>query len=109
MNKGRNIKLTTQLENEIISYIKAGNYAKTVCQAVGINESTYYRWIQRAKRGEEPYASFASRIEKARNIAEVALVMKIREAAKESRNWKAAAFLLERTRPLNFSNRRIKH
>lgn len=106
VNIGRNIKLTPRLERKIIEYAKVGNFAKTICQVVGIDESTYYRWMQRAKAGEEPFFSFASRLERAKCVAEIALVMKIRKAAKDPKYWKAATFLLERTRPVNFA---IKH
>jgi len=108
INIGRKTKLTARLERKIVKYVKAGNYVKTVCQAVDIEESTFYRWLQRAERGEEPFASFASRLYRAKSIAEIALVNKVMKAAKDPKYWKAAAFMLERTRPENFSRKRVK-
>ena len=103
-----NMKLTPKLANKIIKYVKAGNYAQTVCQLVGIHNSTYTRWMQRAKKGERPFAQFAQRIEQAKANAELSMVLELRKAGKETRNWGALKFLLERTRPENFGSKNLE-
>ena len=95
VNTGRKTKLTAGLERKIVKYVKAGNYIKTVCQAVGVEESTFYRWLQRAEKGEEPFASFASRLYRAKNIAEIALVIKIRKAASDPKYFEDPQVLKE--------------
>lgn len=40
------MKYTPELVNELIKYIEAGNYTKTACEAIGINEGTFYRWVK---------------------------------------------------------------
>lgn len=102
---GRIIKLTPKLANKIIKHVKAGNYAKTICQMVGITEQTYINWSKRAKAQEEPFYTFFNRVERASSIAEAGLVLRIQKAAVNPKHWKAAAFLLERTRPKNFGKR----
>lgn len=34
------------LVNELINYLKVGNYLGTACAAVGISEASYYRWMK---------------------------------------------------------------
>lgn len=35
--------------HELLQYIEAGNYLNTACHAMGIDESTYHRWITQGK------------------------------------------------------------
>ncbi len=46
-------KLTPELQEQLIKYIEAGNYVKIACQAVGIAEKTYYRWVKRGEKASE--------------------------------------------------------
>jgi transposase len=64
-------KLTPELQEKIIKYIKGGNYIVIACQAVGISEVTYYDWIKKGEAGREPYADYADAIKKARAEAEI--------------------------------------
>lgn len=96
-------KLTPQLQEKIIKYIKAGNYIKIACKAVGIDETTYYRWIEKGKKGEEPYCKFYKSIKKARAEAEVYMVSRVVSVAKE--NWQAAMTWLERSFPERWAKR----
>lgn len=34
-----------ELVQQICSYLEAGNYLQTACHAVGITQTTYYRWL----------------------------------------------------------------
>jgi len=43
-------KLTPELQKEIIKNVKKGFYIKKSAMAAGINESTYYRWVQRGTK-----------------------------------------------------------
>ena len=107
-NIGRKIKLTPRLERKIIMYTKEGNSTKTVCQCVGIDESTYYRWMERAKKGEEPFASFASRLTRAKAIGEFNLIKQIIKATQKPKKWQAAAWLLERMYPVRYARKIYK-
>ena len=101
-------KLTPEIQEKIIGYIKAGNYIATACKAVGIYKSTYYRWVQRGTKAlwleekgekvlesEEIYYNFCNSIKKAKAKAEMQSVSLIRIAGID--NWQAAAWWLERT------------
>ncbi|GAI16875.1 unnamed protein product, partial [marine sediment metagenome] len=37
---------------------KSRNYAVVARQAAGISEKTYYNWLVKGKRGEEPFLQF---------------------------------------------------
>jgi len=96
---GRKTKLTSELQKQICDLIKRGNYTKTACLAVGIDESCYYKWI---KRGEEAktgiYFQFVQSIKRVQEEAKVRYLERIREAA-DNGNWTAAAWFLERKYP----------
>lgn len=109
-------KLTPELQEKIIKYIKAGNYNKVACQAVGVWESTYYRWVERGEKAlefqekgkkvqesEEIYCKFCESIRQAEAEAEVRNVTVIQVAAKE--DWRAALAILGRKYPARWGEK----
>ena len=80
---GRHLKLTPQKRNKIIQLVEQGNYAKTVCQAVGICETTFYDYIKRGEEAEKqgdtnnPFLKFLKSIRSARAKAELKHVANI--------------------------------
>jgi predicted aldo/keto reductase-like oxidoreductase len=110
--KGRPIKLTPELQEELVKVIRAGNYIETACAYVGINKTTFYDWLKRGarekerlaknpnarpKKSEAPFVELSNAIEKALAQAEIRDVAIIGKAAEE--NWQAAAWRLERKFP----------
>lgn len=93
---GRPTKLTPALQDEIVEYLKAGNYIETACAVVGVGRSTYYDWIKRANEAtrQNKYTRFRDAVNKAQAWAEARLVAIISRQAEKS--WTAAAWLLER-------------
>lgn len=72
-------KLTPELQEKIIKYIKAGSYIETACNAVGIDRQTLWQWIQKGERAiklekkgeklsekQENYRNFRNAIKKAK-------------------------------------------
>ncbi|MDP3065449.1 MAG: IS630 transposase-related protein [Methanobacteriaceae archaeon] len=47
---GRPTKLTQEIQDEIVEYLKTGNYVETACQLAGIATSTYYEWLKKADK-----------------------------------------------------------
>lgn len=101
-------KLTSELQEQLVKYIEAGNYIKDACNMVGICESTYYNWIERGEKAleleekekkipksEKIYLEFLESIKKAKAKAVIRNVLIIQKAAKKS--WQAAAWWLERS------------
>lgn len=104
--RGRKIKLTAELTEEICNHIKQGNYAKTACALCNISESTYYDWIRRGKKAKSgKFLQFLQSIKNAEKFADAYFVQLIRQAAeKHPMNWTAAAWLLERRNPEEWGN-----
>lgn len=106
---GRPSQLTDPLRERILSLIREGNYASDACSACGVNKGTYTSWINRGnadiKNGKNSaFAEFARQVKQARDEATAALVKTIKSASE--RQWQAAAWLLERTRPDQWADNR---
>ena len=103
---GRPSKLTDELQDEIVSYLKTGNYVETVCALVGISKSTFYSWLNKGKNStrSNEYSRFADAVEHAQAWAEARLVALISKQAEKA--WQAAAWLLERQHPSKWSRNR---
>ena len=43
---GRPIKLTPEVQQTIVSYIRSGNYVETSAAAAGITKETFYSWLR---------------------------------------------------------------
>jgi hypothetical protein len=91
---GRKSKLSDELTSELVLMLRAGNYVVTACAAVGISRRTFEMWCG---RGEPEYQTFRKRVEKARAEGEARNVAAIARAA--TKDWHAAAWLLERQHP----------
>lgn len=97
---GRPSLLTPELQDQIATMIRAGTSVTVACEAAGISRETFYQWL---KRGESRAAKdaahreFRERISSARAEAEARAVTIIATAARE--DWRAAAWLLERSFP----------
>lgn len=86
------------LIDELAELLGDGNYIETACERAGINKARYYEWLARgAAENDGPYARFANRMRVALAQAEADAIKTIKDAA--GKDWKAAAWLLERTRP----------
>jgi hypothetical protein len=82
-----NKKYTPELVKQLLTYIEAGNYIQTACNAVGVTTTTYRDWLKR-------YPDFAESVHTAEAIAIARNVTIIQVAAKTS--WQASAWWLER-------------
>ena len=94
---GRKTKLTPTLQDEIVKRIRAGNYIKVACQAVGISHTAYFDWIKKGEEGISPYSEFLYLVKRAESAAHVHFVAII--ASQAPTQWQAAAWWLERKFP----------
>ncbi|PTM58370.1 hypothetical protein [Desmospora activa] len=104
MRAGRKSKLTPELIDKATKLIAAGNYVGTVCNYLGIGETTWYRWMsegEKATRGR--YREFRDAIKRAESAAEMRAVNGIVQAG--SKNWQALAWYLERKHPDRWGRR----
>lgn len=98
MAGGRPTILNQELTNELVKYIRTGNYIETACAIVGVAKQSVYNWMKQGRRGESlETAEFLDAIEKALAESEARDVVLIGKAAEK--NWCAAAWRLERKNP----------
>lgn len=82
---GRIPKLTSELQDEIISHIQEGLNFREACVAAGIGKTTFYRWKAwgaKAKRGK--FRDFWDALARARVFYKRARLKTIRRASEES-------------------------
>ena len=93
-NKKRGVpsKLTPEMEAKILEILRAGHFRETCCAAVGIHIDTFYGWLERARKGDEPYATFAGKVAIAEAEAEIAHTETLMSAGPQ--DWRAAAHYL---------------
>lgn len=97
--------MTPEVQERIVSAIRAGNYLETAAAYAGIGETTLHRWMQQGATDESDviYREFREAVERARAEAEVRTVALIQQAAPQS--WQAAAWYLERSHPKRWARR----
>jgi len=92
----RKRKLTKELIKEAYKLVAAGNYDKDVYPILGIDKSTWYRWLSEGETAKSGLKrEFYDTIKKAEKEAIARNVALIQRAAQEG-NWQAAAWWLER-------------
>ena len=93
---GRKSKLTKEVIKEASKMVAVGNYIKDVYPILGIEESTWYRWLKEGERAKSGIKrEFYKAIKKAEKEAIARNVALIQRAAQDG-NWQAAAWWLER-------------
>jgi hypothetical protein len=89
---------------QLIQLLKDGNTAKTACGLAGIDEATFYRWMERGQKEQSgQFCEFCKSVKKAKAEAQAYHVSVIKKASQES--WQASAWYLERTDPDNWGHR----
>jgi transposase len=95
----RQTKLTPEVQDKIVSALRAGNYQETAANFAGISKPTFYGWLERGRNEPDSiYSVFLDAVEKAKADAEVRDVALIDKAAHDG-SWQAAAWKLERKFP----------
>ena len=97
MPGGRPSKFTPELAYTICVHVRYGCPLEMAAAAEGVSAETVRRWRQR-------YPAFAAQVEQARASCTVQLLSCLNKAALGG-NWKAAAWLLERTSPASYGPR----
>ena len=102
-------KITPELIEEICNYIAAGySYAQSA-KLAGIAESTFFRWktFGQLEGAETIYQLFCIEVQEASEFSEGEALQLVRSAAIRGRNWKAAAWFLERRFPEKYEKRNL--
>lgn len=114
---GRNTSCTQEVIDNISMYLREGLPRGTACRLAGICLSTFYAWIDRARKNEPLYVEFLHSIERAEDEFERYAVKTWIEAASDllleddngvarvarKGDWKALESFLKRTRQKSYS------
>ena len=88
-------KLTEKLIDQMAELKADGLTNRDICRAVGINETTLYRWLNKPSGGL--HRALREALKQAESGYKRTLLTTIREAAlRKNGQWTAAAWLLER-------------
>lgn len=98
---GRPHKCTPKVVEALARLIAVGVPIAVACGTQGIGKTTLTDWRHRAARGVEPYASLMPQIDTAQSRAVTSVTMQLVKAGQ--RDWRAAAWWLERRAPEQFS------
>lgn len=97
---GRKPKLTPELIKDAEKLVKAGNFVVTVCEFLGIGETTWYRWMREGEKAKSGLKrQFWESIKKAEAEAEIRLVTDLQRIAEQDQKWQGIAWILERKWP----------
>ena len=101
---GRKSKLNPEVQDRIVSAIRAGNFAHVAAGYAGISESTFYRWMQSGQQGKnDQLRAFWEEVKDAEYEAEVRAVAMVQKHMAD--NWQAAMTYLERKFPERWGRR----
>ena len=97
---GRKTLLTSEVAEQMVAMLRAGNYLHVALNAVGVSRQAFHDWMRRGRSAKPEDAEFKllrDRVDQARAQGEARAVAQIAQAAATS--WQAAAWLLERQYP----------
>ncbi len=99
--------ITRELIAEICNYIAAGFSYSAAAKLAGIAESTFFRWRAMGQLDgvEDIYKVFYIEVEEASAFSEAEALQLVRSSAIKDRNWRAAAWFLERRLPEKYQRR----
>jgi hypothetical protein len=111
----RRTSLDSATSERICGLLRLGNTIEVAARASGVCRDTIYEWLNRAKKGEEPFAGFADDFDQAIAEAQQRTLRLILDAAEHGNEkvgpqWQAAAWIMERRWPNEWGRReRVEH
>jgi transposase len=112
----RRVTLTREVHEKVREALDAGAYQRDAATYAGISPRTFYGWLNRAREAEEALdrgepvesvdrdlVAFLHMVEGARARVAVDLLTVVQTAAR--RDWRAAAWFLERSYPEQWGKR----
>jgi 3-mercaptopyruvate sulfurtransferase SseA len=108
------LKLTNGLIEKAKNYIAFGMTAEDTYTVLGISKGSWFSWLKRGKEATDNnypkrdaiFRKFYETIEKAKLAREITYLERIDKATKK--DWRAAAFLLEKLYPEKYAKRAIE-
>ena len=90
-------KLAPELQEKILLHLRLGAYVETAAACAGIHKDTFYEWMKKGARGQQPYVAFAEAVTRAVAESESRDLATVLKAS--VKYWQAAAWRLERRFP----------
>lgn len=97
---GRPTLYSDELGDQLCALIAGGVPIRLAARSLGIGRSTLYDWRAAGGEGLAPYVTFVAKLERALARVEATLTLSLTSAAKK--DWRAAAWWLERRRPQRY-------
>ena len=106
--RGRKPLLTGKVIDDLEAALELGASMRDAAGHAGIGYNTMFTYLEKAddEKADPIYRELRDRLEKARACGNVKRLEQLRDAAKDPRNWKAAAHLLAVRDPENYSEKR---
>lgn len=106
---GRPCKLTPEVHQRIVQFLRHGNSQKAAAEAAGITESTLQLWLAKGASGKNRFSEFSEDCKKAQAEWQASMVRVVERHAVGAdglpSTWQAAAWLLERRDHKNWGRR----
>lgn len=98
---GRPRKLNAQLIEEMCDLIAEGYSFAEAARIRLVGESTFYNWMSlgRTESSEPIYKELVKKVEEAAEFSEAEAIQAMRISAIKHKNWRAAAWMLEKRFP----------
>ncbi len=102
---GRPSKLTPEVQEKLVQALGIGNTRTQAAAYAGIDSSTLWRWMARGRTEEGGlHAELRRAVFEAESRAQMAAMACVTKAVRDG-DWKAAAWMLERSRPEQYAPR----
>jgi len=100
-------KISYELIESICEEIARGYSYDQAALNNGIAASTFFRWMRKGKdsASEQIYKDLVQAVEDSSDFSEAEALQQIRSSAINGRNWKAAAWFLERRFPHKYAKK----
>lgn len=100
---GEGVKLTPEIQNKIVAALRVGCPLNTAAAYANVVSSTFNNWLRRGRDGEQPYRGLVEQIDLAIADGKMRDLVRIDQGA--DKDWRAAAWKLERRFPLEFGEK----
>lgn len=96
---GRKLRLTREVHATIVKHLRAGAFKRHAAEAAGVSYEALKDWLKRGSKGEKRFTEFFVDVRQAEAEDAIRNQAAITRAALVDRDWRAAAWSLERKYP----------
>jgi hypothetical protein len=86
---------TPELTKRLCKLLSGACTIKTSCEVCDVSEKSFFEWISRGEKGEQPFSQFRASVTRARGVAKAKIVRSILDYP----DWRAKLEILARVFP----------